>query len=88
MRRYQHHHSHRHHHRPKTPGTVRLLRRSRRPRPGAGRWRVERVEFVLMTTEEHRAATRALSALFAEWITHHHNNGTNPNDDHTPKAAA
>lgn len=88
MRHHPHHRRY-WHHRPmrKTPGTVSPLRRSQRPRQSVEGWRVERVEFVLMTTEVHRNATRALSALFAEWITRHHaTNRSNPNNDHTKAA--
>jgi hypothetical protein len=38
-----------------------------------------------MTTEEHRAATQALSALLVEWITHT-TIGSNSNNDHTQAA--
>jgi hypothetical protein len=87
MRRHPHHHHDHQHHRStqKKPGTVSPLRRSRRPRQATGAWRIERVEFVLMTTEEHRAATQALSALLVEWITHTAI-GSNPNNDHTQAA--
>ncbi len=71
MRRHPHHRNHQHHRStPKPPGTASPLRGSRRPRQATEAWRIERVEVVLMTTEEHRAATRALSALLVEWITH------------------
>ncbi|MGH3607979.1 MAG: hypothetical protein ACRDRD_07810 [Pseudonocardiaceae bacterium] len=83
MRRHPHHQHHRS--TPKTPGTVSPLRRSQRPRQATGAWRIERVEFVLMTTAEHRAATQALSALLVEWITHT-TPGNNQNNDHTQAA--
>lgn len=86
MRRHPHHRNHQHHRStPKTPGTASPLRGSRRPRRATGAWRIERVECVLMTTEEHRAATRALSALLVEWITHTAI-GSNPHNDHTQAA--
>jgi hypothetical protein len=85
MRRHPHHRIQNHRSTPKTPGTVSPLRRSRRPRQATGAWRIERVEFVVMTTEEHRAATQALSALLVEWITHT-TIGSNPNNDHTQAA--
>ncbi|MFZ0120527.1 MAG: hypothetical protein WBR33_24045 [Pseudonocardiaceae bacterium] len=86
MRRHPHHRNQQDPRSPqKEPGTVSPLRRSRRPRQATRAWRIERVEFVLMTTEEHRAATQALSALLVEWITHTAI-GSNPNNDHTQAA--
>jgi hypothetical protein len=83
-----HHRSHQHHRStPKTPGTVNSLRRSRGPHQGAGDWRIERVEFVLMTTAQNRAATNAWSALIVEWITQRHATTEHKlNDDHTKAA--
>jgi hypothetical protein len=85
MRRHPHHRIQNHRSTQKEPGTVSPLRHSRRPLQATGAWRIERVEFVLMTTEEHRAATQALSALLVEWITHTAI-GSNPNNDHTQAA--
>ena len=86
MRHHPHQRNHQHHRSTqKEPGTASPLRGSRGPHQATAAWRIERVEAVPMTTEEHRAATRALSALLVEWITHTAI-GSNPNNDHTQAA--